>query len=281
MPKPVKFYFGRLNTLGLYDSKRDFLLQGLRTDVVFESRHQRWGYFQIREDASSLGQFITGYLVRFRSLEETEIAQLETHSIGTESIENFIVAKSRFYLHIPSGLIAFDTAGGKVKVPTFIDMFCRVFEEGLQNFFVSAEIQMVEDRLEFFRSIREFTRIIKVQVALHPSNPRNADLCVGVDNRMKAIGATSLIEEIRNDSQDGTLKVGEDEQLQSKFYMAEDGYGIAKVTGTINGETRTISTRNNPITLSVPKFQTLEDGVVEQLLGRFSEIMSRFVRDEA
>lgn len=276
MPRTTRFYFGRFNVMALYEDKKAMLLEGLRTDTIYESRKQQWGFFEVMEVPTRLGAFLTGYLVKFQPQDEAKVARLETHSIGTEAIPNHIKAMSRFYLHVPSGLVSFHSVASHISVRTFRDVFCRLFEKGLQNFFVQAEIMMVEDRVEFFRALKQFSRIYRVRVSLHPSNPRNADLWANVDVRMKRRNATSSFEELRNDHRGGTLNIDDDEELQSKFYMAEDGYGHAEATGEANGKTRTVSTSKNPITAQVPTFQLTDGGIIQSLMDKFSDVLSRF-----
>jgi hypothetical protein len=279
MPRTTRFYFGRFNVMALYEDKKAMLLEGLRTDIIYEGRKQQWGLFEVAEVPSALGSFLTGYLVKFKSQDEAKVARLETHSIGTEAIPNHIKAQTRFYLHVPSGLISFHAVASHISVGTFRDVFCRLFEQGLQNFFVQAEIMMVEDRVEFFRALEQFSRICRVRVSLHPANPRNAKLWEKVDERLKQRNATSSLEELRNDHRGGALNIAGDEELRSKFYMAEDGYGHAEVTGEANGKARTVSTSKSPITLQVPTFQLTDGGVVQTVMEKFSGILSRFTSE--
>ena len=275
MPRSTRFYFGRFNVLVAYaENKRAVLLKGLRTDTIFESRNQRWGFFDIAEHGAAFGDVLLGYLVKFRSLDEAEVAELKTHSIGREPIENLIVAKSAFCLHIASGLIAFHPVPGYITVAVFRDTFARLFEAGLKNFFISAEIQMVEDRVEFFKALTRFERIRRVRISLHPSDPRNADLWARTDDRMKARNATIAFEELRNDRPGDSLVITDDD-LQSKFYMAEDGYGHAEVAGDVNGRPSTITTDRNPVVAWVPSFQISPPGMIESLRERFADLLAR------
>jgi hypothetical protein len=221
VPRTTQCDFGRFNVIAIYEDKKAMLLKGLRTDTIHASRKQLWGFFEVTEVASDLGEFLTGYLVKFQTEDDAMVARLETHSIGHEPIPNHIKARSRFYLHVTSGLIAFHPVANHISVPTFLEVFCRLFEAGHLRFFVQAEIMMVEERVEFFRALQQLSSIDRVRVSLHPSNPRNAPLWASVDERLKGRGATSSFEELRNDKRGGTLTIDHDEELQSKFYMAE------------------------------------------------------------
>lgn len=275
MPRTTLFYFGRFNVLAIYEDKMAMLLQGFRTDTIHESHRQRWGFFNIAEEESRLGTFLTGYLAKFRPVEEEEVAQLDTHVIGTASIENKIIARSRFCLHVPSGLIAFHVVAGQITTSTFRKVFAKLFMAGLQDFFVSAEISMVEDRIEFFNCLGRFARIYRVRVLLHPSNPRSARMWHRLDWRIKRRNATTYMEEIRNETPGGSLSIAGDLDLQSKFNMASDGYGVAEVTGLIEDRHRTVRTSDNPVVARVPSFQITSGGLLEHLADRFSEVLAR------
>jgi hypothetical protein len=49
-----------------------------------------------------------------------------------------------------------------------------------------------------------------------------------------------------------TLTVIDDQEIHSKIAMAEDGYGEACVKGTLNGEAKTITTKDNPVSAIAP-----------------------------
>jgi hypothetical protein len=123
--------------------------------------------------------------------------------------------------------------------------------------------------------LRRFARIRRVRIRLHPSNPRNADLWARTDERLKARHATSMFEELRNDRPKDGLVVT-DEDLQSKFYMAEDGYGRAEVVGEIDGKTATITTERNPVVTWVPSFELGPPGMIESLTEKFAVLLARF-----
>lgn len=276
--KPIRYYFGRLNLIANYSDKREFLLRGLRTSKFVVHKKHNWGFFEASEIQTEFGPFLHGFLVKYKPETDEEVAIPETHKLTDEAIANRVVAKSRFFLHIESGLIAYHPVGNQIKNRTFCDRFVQLFQDALDNFFVNAEIQAIEEQFKIFDAIRKFKSISKVFVYLHPSNPSNSDRWARVDQRLKQIGAASFHEQYEAKQNGDGLNIIEDEELTSKISMADDGYGKADVTGEMDGETKTISTKDNPITALAPNDEEPPDNVIARLSSSIRNIFNRFVR---
>lgn len=276
--RPVKYYFGRLNLIATYNDKREFLLKGLRTDKLIERRNFVWGFFDIKEIESPQGLYIHGYLVKYRPESEKEVALPDKHKLGEVTIPNIVEAKSRFFLHVESGLIAYHPIGNDIENETFCERFVEIFHDALDNFFVNAEIQAIEERFQVLELLKKFKSISKVEISLHPSNPNLSELWKDFDERLKGVSATSYKEIYENDKPGATLKVAEDKDIRGKIAMAEDGYGKAGVTGEMDGEQRTITTRDNPITAVAPGDDEEPENVLESLSESLQKIFDRFIK---
>ena len=271
-----KYYYGRLNILTQFEDKFDFVLKGLDNTTMYKKRNFNYGFFEVDYFENEFGLFFHGSLVKYKSLETEDIVNEELHIIDKDTIKNLIVAKSRFFLHLKSGLIIFNPKSNHIPINAFIEIFKEVFESSYQKFFVNVDIQLIEDRIEVFETLRKFDRISKISFYLHPSNPRNSDLWKSVDDRLKSIGVGTYREElIAKDDSEG-LRIIEDENTEAKIYMAEDGYGEAQVTGRINGEEKTISTKDNPISINVPSDLDKKENILEILKVKIKEIFDRF-----
>src|SRR5215213_3899323 len=101
----VRFFFGRLNLNAMYSDKKAYLLEGLQAGRSLVSRGSAWGFFEIAEISVEDQAYIYGFLGKYKPLDEEEIAVPETSQIEDQSISNRIAAKSRFLLHVSSGLI--------------------------------------------------------------------------------------------------------------------------------------------------------------------------------
>jgi hypothetical protein len=275
--RPIRYYFGRLNLIANYTDKRDFLLIGLRTSKYVEHRGYKWGFFEASELQSEFGLFLHGYFVKYRPETDEEVAVPETHKLSDEAIANRVIAKSRFFLHVESGLIAYHPVGNQIENQTFCDRFVQLFQEAFDNLFVNAEIQVIEEQFKIFDAIKKFKSISKVFVYLHPSNPSNSDRWERIDKRLKKLGASSFHEQYDGKPDGKGLDIVEDEELTSKIFMADDGYGKADVTGEMNGEVRIVSTKDNPITALAPNDEEPPENVITKLSTAIRKIFSRFV----
>lgn len=274
----IRYYFGRLNIIAVYDNKREFILNSLRADVAVITKTYSWGFFNIEEVETDDGRFVHGFLVKYAPETEEEVVVPESRQINDESIRNRINAKSRFFLHIPSGLIAYHPIGGRIEQGQFGKHFVDIIKKANDNFFTEANIQTVttEDNSEFANLIGRFERISKVKVFLVPSNPSNRDVWDRTDERIKNMNAATYEEEFTADPKSQGLNVLGDEELLSKFIMAQDGYGDATVSGKIDGEDRSISIKVNPIAVQAPNDDNEPQRVLGVLRLTFNKIFQRF-----
>ncbi len=274
--RPIRYYFGRLNVLGNYKNKREFLLKGLQTGLLIEHRQYNWGFFDVSELNTEFGGFIHGYLVKYHPMIEEEVVVPETHRLTDTTVPNRVIAKSRFFLHIESGLLAYHPISISIENSEFCDRFVELLEENHGGFFVNADIQAIEDEYKIFEAIRRFQSISRVAISLHPSNPSNRDVWKKYDERFKQMRVGSFKEEYESKQNGDGLNVVDDEEVTGKISMADDGYGRADVTGNIDGETKTISTKDNPITASAPGDDQAPESVFESLATPFRNIFRRF-----
>jgi len=276
LSREITYYFGRLNLIAHYEDKKEFLLRALKTTKIWEYKDTNWGFFDISEIDSKLGTFIHGYLVKYSNNFKEEIANPETHSIEEQQIKNYVIAKCRFFLHIDSGLISYHPVGTIISKETFKKRFCELFEHSLENMFVSAEIQSIDEEEKIFEAIRKFKKIIKLQIYLHPSNPSNRERWKKTDERLKELGVAKYKEHYEADESDGNLNIIDDEDIYSKITMADDGYGQASVTGDLEGERKTIKTGDNPVIAKAPSDYLEASKVLEILMLKIKEIFDRF-----
>jgi hypothetical protein len=276
--REIKYYFGRLNLIAAYDDKKEFLLKALITKKILEYGLAKWGFFDINEIENSEGIFINGYLVKYKNEFTEEVANEDTHKIQDQAIENFIVAKSRFFLHIKSGMIIYHPAGKKIQQFIFRERFAKLLEYSLDNMFIDAEIQSIEDNYKIFEEIKKFEKIKKVNIYLHPSNPSTRHIWRRTDERMKKLNAGSYSEHYEADALKGDLNIKSDKDIHSKITMADDGYGKAEVIGVMDGDSKTISTSDNPVTIMAPNDDEPANTVLERMTSKIKEIFKRFTK---
>ena len=114
-----RYYFGRLNVIASFINKRGFILKGLSTSELLELRGFKWGFFDIEPISDSTGEYFTGYLAKYKPTIEEEVADEEVRKIGREEATKRIAAKSRFFLHVESGLLAYHPTTNKINRKQF------------------------------------------------------------------------------------------------------------------------------------------------------------------
>ncbi|HEX8235984.1 MAG TPA: hypothetical protein VF600_08505 [Abditibacteriaceae bacterium] len=272
----TRYYFGRLNVIASYDDKTAFVRQGLNIDRFIGNKGYDYGFFEVDQIQSGDESFFHGYLVKYAPETDAEVAVLETRRLEDTSINNRVVAKSRFFLHVRSGLIAYHPVSSQINRDAFRSRFRALFEESHGNLLVRAEIQLIQDQYQVLAELDNFEFITKVSVYLHPSNPSTRELWKNVDERLQKLGATNYHEQIEGKIEKEGLKVKGDEELAAKISMAEDGYGKAEVTGLMDGQRKTITTQDNPVTTTVPDGEIPPENVLDSLLPTIRNLFSRF-----
>src|SRR5690348_4857251 len=189
MPRRVRYYFGRFNLIGHYDNKQEYVISGLRSPAVVRSRGQHWQFFEVAPIESEMGLFQSGYLGKYKPRTEEEIAVPLAQKLDDQTIENLVVAKARFFLHLASGLIAYHPVGSQITREQFRRRFAEVFEAAKENFFVNAEIQSVQEGETIRDAIKGFSAIRSIDIYLHPSNPSLRDVWKRTDERLKELHA--------------------------------------------------------------------------------------------
>jgi hypothetical protein len=274
--RQVRYFFGRLNIVAQRSDIRGLLTDGLQREALVSHRGLQWGFFQLATISSGLGDFVHGFLVKYKSRTEEEVAVPETREIYDQTVENRIRAKARFFLHISSHVIAYRPFGREISRVVFANRFKELFEANLDRFFVDAEIFPIDEERRLHEAIRHFQRVSRVRVFLHPSNPSNRDIWKRVDQRLRSLEVASYREEYEADPKSRGLGLTEDREIASKIAMAEDGYGTVQIVGDADGEKRTVSTRDAPVIASAPQDDQPPEVVLERLSLTVKRILDRF-----
>lgn len=264
MPRgTARYYFGRFNVIYAEQiSKKDFVLRGLKSDVTIKNRNYIWGFFKVNDDTVEGENYASGYLVKYKSLMDEEIVDEKHHSLEIEFAENRVIAKCDFILHIKSGLIAYRPISNKVSPEGFRERFAQVFEQAHSNFLVSAEIQTIQDKFEFFEAINRLSYIGKIKIQLHPSNPDLKDMWKDVDEDIKKVKADNFYAEYTTKNKDESMEIPKDSNAFKGIAMASDGYGKADLTGLDeDGIQRKISTSETPIQVDAPPVEQFQAAI--------------------
>lgn len=274
--KLVRYYVGRLNLISASSAKLDLQRRALASSTVLEVRKQRWGFYEFKELGEGPDIFFTGFLVKYKAAVDEEIVVPERHTLEDTSIENRVTAKSRFFLHGPSGLIAFHPVSNQISRQLFAGRFAEVFEHSMGNFFVNAEIQSIQEQVTLLDELRYFRTVNRVSISLHPSNPSNRDIWRRVDERLRGVNATSYRESYEADARKGGLRVTEDPDITQKIAMAQDGYGKVEVIGERDGKLVKFSTRDNPMSILAPSDVEGPNRIFPAIRESVSSFLDRF-----
>lgn len=279
-----KYYVGRLNVISAYPGEKvNFLLNGLSTSTVLTARaysyvfleSERVEYAGLAENSTE--DYLSGLLVKYRPTEDGETVDWSTHEIEDQEVRDRVRCKSRFIIHVKTGIIAYHVVADFTE-DHFKKQFCKLFEQAHQDFFVDADIQTINHEVSFLASLEQFDSIKKVQIYLHPSNPSNRSIWQKQDERLKQLQAEKYTEIYKLCETARASSIREDEEIKSKLHMAMDGYGKAKVTGTRDGDKKTLSTGDNPITCDVEVEATESDNsraIISKLAPTFRSLFKR------
>jgi len=279
--REVKYYFGRFNLIAQYiETKEKFLYNGLIKGNEINIGNYKWGFYNIEEINFESDKYICGYLVKYNPKKEEEVVDQSSHKLTLEEISDSVKAKSRFFLHIHSGLISFHPISNQISVDQFINNFSKIFMQAHDNFFVNAEIQIISNRFKILKMLDEFSKIQKIYIVLHPSNPSNSEVWKNVDKKMKDLELAKYQEQYDIKHDKSGEEIRKDENIRAKLTMAEDGYGKGEVTGEINNEIKTISTEDNPVTDTAPGDNINVIFVLKSLYNTIQNIFERFDSNE-
>ena len=279
MPKRVRYHFGRLNVLPIrpYQEKLQWLEDSLEWGGTVEDHNIHWQLFNISRLENELGLFFSGFLGRYKEDTEIEVALPSGREIDVRTIENLISAKTLFFLHAESGVIAFRSVPKLIPPETFKARFTDLIYQASGRFFTDVEIDNIEEPFSLREELKRFNRVREVHIALHPSNPSNREVWKRVDKRLKDVKATKYIEQYETKDPFSTgLLIVDDQDILSKIAMAEDGYGKVVVTGEIQGEDHIVTTTDNPVTALASGEGEPPKNILRSLRGTFSRILARF-----
>lgn len=215
--------------------------------------------------------------MKFRPSEPSEVVDVEARAIEGQEFRDRVRAKSRFFLHVKSGIIAYQ-AFKEVTDKVFKKTFCELLEKAYDNLFVDAEIQTINHEVSFFDSLERLESISKVTVYLHPSNPSNREIWRRQDERFHELELQTYKEEYRIKENSNGNRAKNDEEIRSKLHMASDGYGEATIVGKFQGETQEISTGDNPVRCNVEVDDEEEPSpkkIMAQIVPTFKSIFKR------
>lgn len=238
------YFFERLNLSSNYldyvESKTKFLRQILEANKIKEIENI-WGLSletieEIQNEKEYKSDFFfIGYLIKY----------------DQNCIE---IARTRFFLEVESGLIAYHLVQNQINDKQFRQHFCRIIKDTSMRLSIEikAEIYPLDKDGEHLLTDMSNLKILsKVEIYLHPSNPSPSWAFQKIDERLHELGVDNAQETLsanpgRSISQTALIK---DSDFRSKVLMASVGYGLVVIIGLLQEslELVSMSTGDRPI----------------------------------
>lgn len=273
------YYFARLNLIFAHQmSKYDFLTSSFNKNISISSRDYEWGFFNIKVFEYEDEKFISGQLVKFKTSDEDDIVDKKEKKTDYIKIENKINALSTFIFHPKTSIIAYHPRTNKIGYKQFGKMFCKLIEKANDNFFVNAELQFIDEEMKIKEAIRNFDKINKLTIILHPSNPRTRPIWKDTDTRMQNMKAEKY-KQIYSTKGESGLIIKENNNPYTDIIMAGDGYGKTTIFGEKNGQKHTASTDNIPVKIKAFIDEEVEI-IIDTLYNKFKQLWDRVKKNE-
>ena len=276
-PNVHTYYFGRLNLMGAWEDKQEFLYKALKSGAVESKRGFKYGIFDVQEISLQGQKFAHGRLVKYKPVLEGEVVDEQKGKVVEGGLPHGVVAKSDFFLHYHSEVIAYRPIANRLSSAQFREMFARLIETAHHNFFISASLEVIEEEFGIIEAVRRFQVVQRIVVEVHPTNPSNRKTYQRIDERLKRLKAQRMKQSIEGGEHGLNKDALEEDDIYAGLVMAADGYGRGRVQGILDGAKVTISTGQSPIKKEV-LFTGSHKEVLRQLLPVFERIWERMNR---
>jgi hypothetical protein len=218
--------------------------------------------------------FVNCKLVKYKPILEGEAVDENLHQVVEDGLRHGVVAKADFFLHYYSGVTAFHPIVNKLSISQFRTIFGRIIESANHQFFVQAQLSLIEELYKIQEDIKKFQIIKKITFDIHPTNPSANPVYKSIDERLKKLEAeyyrASLTGKASGLNQDVLLQ----DDAYKSLLMAADGFGKGVLEGKIDDRNVTITTDESPVRKEVVFSENVRD-VLHQLITSFKEIWKR------
>jgi hypothetical protein len=276
-PTIQNFIFGKLALSGKWEDQYAYNLSSLRSPIIEDSGKFKYGFFDPQELEFNSEKFVYCKLVKYKSRLEGEIVDERTHKVLEGGLDLGVVARSDYYLDILTGVIAFHPIDKRLSERQFRAMFARLFEAANHEFFIQAQIDLIDEPFKIQEAIQRFQMVNRISFDIHPTNPSASEIYRRLDERLKKLHAERIRTEII--AKEGGLNqeaLSRDDASRA-IAMAKDGYGKASVKGIVDNRNVTLTTGESPITKKVLMSGSPID-VLNQLFPIFLQIRARMAQ---
>ncbi len=271
--REYKYLFGRIHLLSLSIDKKEIFKKSLKYTSSILIRDFLYGFFNYRDMDDYSPDFVYCQLVKYKQKLEGETVDEKRRELLEGGLDRGVVAKSEFFIHIPSMVIAFREIPNKISRKQFISIFPQLFEQANGNIFIDVKLNLIEEEYTILDAIKKFERITRITTELYPTNPNNRDVYKSIDERLKRLGASKVKQTIESEAgfkKDALL----DDDSYYGVIMAVDGYGSGSVEGVKDNRRIIVTTGQSPLQKRIIANEKEVDRLKE-LLSQFIEILRR------
>ena len=144
----LTYYAGRLNLMPTQPDlaqKTELFRAALTAAVTLHRTRFEWTFLNISEIVVMERRFFSGFLVKFKPESQAEIARLDTRTLQVAIARDLVESKARFFVEVETGLVFYHPAPPEIPIKVFESRFSKLFETGLGNFFISAQIDPIKE----------------------------------------------------------------------------------------------------------------------------------------
>jgi hypothetical protein len=220
-------------------------------------------------------KFVYGELVKYKRMLEGEVVNEDTKQRDLGGLPFGVVSVTKFFIHFDSQVIAYRPISSRVSEKQFRLFLSKLIEKGHNNFFVSADIESVDEDIEITKSISLLKRVSRIFLDVKPTNPSNRPVYEKLDNRLKRLEAKKEQRTLISTEQGFNLEALKDDEVYMGIVLAADGYGRASVHGEKEDGTKVvIRTSDSPVIKSVSDSEE-PLAILVQLFKTFERIWKR------
>lgn len=228
----MDFYFAKLNytqTL-FYENKGQSLVEIVNTAlknskvVFFRSSPFTFADVEIIENDGT--QMILGKLVKYRDEEDTTM-DLASQKTVSQTILDKVFAQSNFIIEFKENLLLYNE-NKYITKSSFIDRFNELIANAFSNLSYECEAIPIHDNYSFYESLQRLSKVLELELAIHPTNPYPIDIIEGIDKKLNAQNVS--LKKTNYKAKKGGINI-EDEEIKNNSIYMDVGYGTGKAKG--------------------------------------------------
>jgi len=266
MSKQYRYYLGRITKGGALTTNE--LIEAIIEPVIIRKKEYSYTFTNMFYDKEN--NYVYGKLVKFMLEGEVETIEPEKHKESSMVIPHKKESSSPFIIVLDYMGIAYPHIWNSLLKEQFVRYFCDLICEKYHRMLVSCKIEPVVDLRTFVERVASIDTVHRISATVVPPNPLFGPAWKELKEYMEErdSGEISINEKAKTTDGINTELVNNMKSILTKnrvtdsekimtlenqkygisdaaILMAADGYGKAKIEGSINNEKVTIKTKDN------------------------------------